>query len=394
MKKKFPGYFRLTENDFTLLWKDCTFVFDTNTLLDLYRVSEQTYNEISTCLKSIHNRIWIPYHVGAEFFKNRFGVILDQQIKFKAVKDSLDCAINDINSKLNSFRDHKLINKKEISKKISSLFNTIKKDLDSKENEYPDYYNKDDILDNIVEIIGDKVGTKYSEEKQKQFFSEADIRYKKEIPPGYKDQKNKHGDEKYGDFLIWKELLDYACTNKKNIIFITRDTKEDWFLKVDKQTIGPRPELINEFCIQTKQKLYIYSFENFLELSKKYTKTTVSASTTQEISEIERENALAVPKFRSDQATSSGSPYLEELFRQYTNYLPAPGIIPSIYNQQYIKNYIESIKPAVDFITTNNKDQILHSKLNEAYTNYTREQVEEMRKRYELLLDQNKRSKK
>ena len=54
-------------------------------------------------------------------------------------------------------------------------------------------------------------------------------RYKKEIPPGFKDAKDKDGVRKYGDLIIWKEMLKFALKQSKNIIFITDDVKADWW---------------------------------------------------------------------------------------------------------------------------------------------------------------------
>lgn len=43
------------------------------------------------------------------------------------------------------------------------------------------------------------------------------------------DAKNKDGVRKYSDLIIWMEILRYAKTNHKNIIFVTDDVKVDWW---------------------------------------------------------------------------------------------------------------------------------------------------------------------
>ncbi|NIP39154.1 MAG: hypothetical protein GWO07_10890 [Candidatus Dadabacteria bacterium] len=53
MKKLFKGYYELTEEDFQILWDNATFIFDTNTLLNLYRYQEGTRKQLFKFLKNI-----------------------------------------------------------------------------------------------------------------------------------------------------------------------------------------------------------------------------------------------------------------------------------------------------------------------------------------------------
>lgn len=42
MKKDFIGYYDLSDSELDQIWKDGIFSFDANTLLNLYRYSEET----------------------------------------------------------------------------------------------------------------------------------------------------------------------------------------------------------------------------------------------------------------------------------------------------------------------------------------------------------------
>lgn len=80
-------------------------------------------------------------------------------------------------------------------------------------------------------------------------------------------RKSKEGIDKFGDLIIWKELLIFARENKQNIIFITLDNKEDWW---DSDKSSARKELIQEFRR--------YNNENeiaFLSLSDFYSLATI-----------------------------------------------------------------------------------------------------------------------
>jgi hypothetical protein len=51
-----------------------------------------------------------------------------------------------------------------------------------------------------------------------------------QIPPGYRDKNpKKEGFKKYGDGVLWFQVIDYAKSQKKTIILITDDQKDDWW---------------------------------------------------------------------------------------------------------------------------------------------------------------------
>lgn len=128
--------------------------------------------------------------------------------------------------------------------------------------------SEDKILDKIISIFDGKVGKTFTEEETKEIFEEGQERYKKHIPPGFCDAgKSKDGEDNniYGDLLVWKQILLFSKDNKKDIIYVTHDQKNDWWEKAKGRTIGPRVELRKEFAKETGQNFYMYSMESFLE---------------------------------------------------------------------------------------------------------------------------------
>lgn len=67
MKNLFSWRLPLSEANFAELWEKATFVFDTNFLLDFYRVSTSTSEDYFRILEYIKDRIWLPYQVADEF---------------------------------------------------------------------------------------------------------------------------------------------------------------------------------------------------------------------------------------------------------------------------------------------------------------------------------------
>jgi hypothetical protein len=57
-------------------------------------------------------------------------------------------------------------------------------------------------------------------------------RYGRRMPPGFKDDK-KPEDKKYGDLILWYQIIDEAKKSKKPIVLISGDVKDDWWLEKD-----------------------------------------------------------------------------------------------------------------------------------------------------------------
>src|SRR5699024_5390026 len=82
MKEKFGVFYNIYEKkDISSIWKDkaILFDFDTNVLLNLYKYDEKTRNDFINVIKSVEDRIWIPFHVGLEYHRNRMIKIKERQ---------------------------------------------------------------------------------------------------------------------------------------------------------------------------------------------------------------------------------------------------------------------------------------------------------------------------
>ena len=62
----------------------------------------------------------------------------------------------------------------------------------------------------VTELFASKAGTKPSEERLIAICKEGEERYAK-IPPGFEDAKKAtEGGDKFGDLIIWKEMIEKA----------------------------------------------------------------------------------------------------------------------------------------------------------------------------------------
>lgn len=334
MKKKFSGYYNLSGDEFEQLWEECVFSFDTSVLLNLYRYSQKTSNELLNILDGISTKIWIPYQVGFEYHRNRLKVINDQVILYSEIVKHIEKALKDVNqllSKRIGKNRHPLINIEEITKEITKFQEDIISEIRSKEESHPDLLQEDSILEKLTSLFEDRVGNSYSVERLNEVFSEGSQRYDKKTPPGFMDQ-TKSEDEKYGDLIIWYQLIDFSIKEKKPIIFVIDDRKEDWWQKVSGRTIGPRPELLQEFLTETGERIYLYSSDRFMELSQDYLGSKVDQNS---ISEIQRimEEIEKISKLETSSEAIKQSSYQMKLINEMNNSLNEIKMMKNIINQ-------------------------------------------------------------
>lgn len=268
MRNLFPGYYRPTENEFADLWANCIFVPDTNVLLSAYRTSPSAKETLIDIFNQISDQLWIPYHVAFEYQTRRLGEISKQVNAYQKVSDYLTKQSDMIKEGLNEYRKHAFLNVEDVNTKIDKFFGSVIKQIDKQRGVHPDWLSIDPIHEELTELFNGKVGAPYTEEQLQVVLKDAEERVKAKQPPGFRDEKKE--DNKYGDIVIWHQILDYAKNQKKPIIFITDDKKDDWWFKHEGRTIGPRPELIEEIHKKCNVQFYMYSTLQFVSWAQTY----------------------------------------------------------------------------------------------------------------------------
>ncbi|MBZ9578231.1 hypothetical protein KJA13_04380 [Patescibacteria group bacterium] len=305
MKKTFPGYFKLSEKQFKSLWNSCIFTFDASVLLNLYRYSDKTREEFIRILTlpKIKERIWLSHQASSECLKNRLNVIEKQLKSHELIFKSL----NQIEQDFKDRRKRHLI-REDTMEDLSEIFKEIRKELNASKKKYKKLLSDDKIIRKISSLFKSKVGSPYSSKDLKKIYREGKERYEEKVPPGYKDRKEKRGNRKYGDLVMWKQMIDKAASENKGVILITDEKEEDWWLISQNQIIGPRPELINEFVEKTKMSFYMYRLDNFMELAGKYVKIKkkVRKQALKEIKERSEYDRPDTGVFRLDRISDAG----------------------------------------------------------------------------------------
>lgn len=163
MRNQFAGYFRLTEAQIADVWAKAIFVFDTNALLNLYRYTDATREQLLELLGSLSDRVCIPYQVAHEFFLNRATVISEQVAAYTEVVKLLQTTHDQLKLGLQRFSRHSQIDAIRLIKTFDSTFMQIRKSINKSGEEHPDLLRADDpVLSKLAEILETRIRPKPS----------------------------------------------------------------------------------------------------------------------------------------------------------------------------------------------------------------------------------------
>jgi len=279
MKNTFPGYCKKSENEIKKIWENGIILFDTNVLLNLYRYSDSTRDTILDLISKFSKQIYLPHQAGLEYNRNRYEVIAEQE---KAYKEFLD-KITQIQKDLQSTNKPPFLSTK-IDKNLNSVFEDVSTEVQDSIQKYCDFLKDDPIYNKISELFENRITEPFTKEKLDEIYKEGDERYKMKIPPGFEDEKTKDGNRKFGDLILWKQVIEKAKELKKDVILITDERKIDWWWKIkDGRNMGPRQELTEEIKNQAQVEFHMYSSERFLSYGQSFLKEQINQQALDEI---------------------------------------------------------------------------------------------------------------
>lgn len=267
----FPGYYKPHEGQFYELWQSCIFSPDANVLLNLYRYTLPTRNRLLEVFTHGQERLWLTHQAAYEFHKNRLTVISQQQDAYDSIRAEFTKNLADtLNRVKQQYQKHSYLDVQALEGVVADATDKLSHILQSAKAQHPDFGLYDPVLERVTSLFRDSVGDPYSPTDLAKKLKEAEERFGRKQPPGFEDAKTKPEPDKYGDVLVWFQLLDYATQHKKPIVFITDDKKDDWWHRHKGQTIGPRPELVHEMRAVADVEFYMYTPDRFLAYAESY----------------------------------------------------------------------------------------------------------------------------
>lgn len=293
MRSIFPEFFPLAPADLDRIWAVGLIVVDTNVLLRLYRFPEATAVELIGTLERFGNRIWIPHQVAWEYNRRRSAKIKEAEKHYQSLVAEFTKAASTVRAKLSETQDYGIHPNVDLSDHISALMSEIEtrvKAITEKYEATPAAAHFDDLHDRISGIYDGRVGHEPTGAEIEALCKEGESRFEKSTPPGFKDveEKRRRGasdQEAFGDFIIWRQIIEEARRRDLPVIFITEDAKDDWWLREDGKTIGALPTLRKEFLKDTGQQVHFYRLKSFIEESNRRRETRVSEASVQVLAE-------------------------------------------------------------------------------------------------------------
>ncbi|OFY85008.1 MAG: hypothetical protein A3K10_01180, partial [Bacteroidetes bacterium RIFCSPLOWO2_12_FULL_31_6] len=247
---------------------NCLFVLDTNILLVPFYTSEKSFSfvkDIYTSLKE-QNRLFIPARVAREFAKNRPNKLGDLYLHLRQISSKMNSGNFDIKEfpLLESNKD--FIELKKIFDEIKSLIKKSRKQFEIIDKQINDWNWDDPISREYKKIFTKEIIIEISKSRE-DVVKDLESRIKYKIAPGYKDSSKI--DDGIGDLIIWQTILELGKKLKKDIIFVSNETKNDWFHKQDNIALYPRFELYDEYRSYTEGNCVNFiNYLQFLELGK------------------------------------------------------------------------------------------------------------------------------
>ena len=269
------------------LVKNATIVFDTSSIGQLYYLTEETKKTMVDILCCLKDRLWMPAQVFLEYSKNREKLLrnpADEQ--YSTPKFSQNQLVDDLQVFVKKHRDNPYFHPHFDDTQLADIETEINKIKESykqiKAIVKEQNKKRRDEIESMIHNTGSDVlwqvfssvvkGIPFTYPELLEIVKEGKFRYDNSIPPGYKDGENdkKKGFQVYGDLIVWKEILRYAKKEKKPVLFICDDMKEDLYR--DAKNLLPRYELIKEFVDITQQPCWIIPLGRFLALLELYIK--------------------------------------------------------------------------------------------------------------------------
>ncbi len=274
MRKALHEFFRPTREEFEELWKDALITFDASSLLNLYGYSAETKRELVQAYEKFKDRIILPYQFAREYSSNRAKVISEQILNFQKAEKDLQELL-----KKHTVKQEQPYLSDQSMKAVEAILTELAEGRSKMEKSMA----ADEESDLLLMLFDRKVGSEPTADELSSFYTEGKARFAAEIPPGFKDVKEKGEPDCYGDLIAWKQILAIAVEKKRDVILVTDDAKEDWWHYQGSRLVGPLPALRKEFRTVTGQSVWLYNTEAFLRAAKEFSEVTVGDTALDEV---------------------------------------------------------------------------------------------------------------
>lgn len=240
----------------------CVVVLDTNALLVPYNISKNSLSQISSTYAPLVDagRLVIPGQVAREFAKNRPTKIAEI---FQALsrKRNLACLDRGPYPLLEGTPSYERL--RELENQIDALIGQYRKAIGDLLTDIRSW-NWDDPVSKLYSHLFPNAVLDLALDED-EVLKRLWYLHANKLPPGYKDAAK--DDLGVGDLLVWQAVVHVAKERKQAVVFVSGDSKADWFYRSENQPLFPRFELVDEIRrVLEGNSLHIVPFSTFLEL--------------------------------------------------------------------------------------------------------------------------------
>ena len=244
---------------------ECAVFIDTNVISQLYRLNDAArqdfYKWMDQCGVRFHVPVWVIHEYSNKMYLKKTKEYLSELDKIKTQAKEFA----NISDFIKGYVGDSLLQGSMYQGKADEL----KTDVDK----INDLLKK---ISNTININFEKQQLKVHEEIEQRMSNKSlssDIysllpnlddayrqRYENRIPPGYKDATKE--DNRMGDLVIWKEILDYCKSNHtKKAILLSRDSKQDIVYDPEIQTIDNSRKAGKSERVKIAKESLVYEFK-------------------------------------------------------------------------------------------------------------------------------------
>lgn len=243
-------------------------ICDTNVFLRLYDYSPEFSEFALNCLKSIQEKLRIPYTTFLEYnkrYREKYGNSKRKIEKYNSnLLPSIDSFEAKISNEFERIQQYDFPDMLELHSAVMKKITEIKNAISNYSSNHEllvavnEEFLKTDKIKMFWDTLNGQILPQFDYSTIYNICNEGEERFKNNTPPGFKD-KDKGGLRQFCDLILWKEILTFSLLNKVNILFVTDDVKVDWWeTKTDEDGNSKKvfhQKLIDEFNSFTKNKI-------------------------------------------------------------------------------------------------------------------------------------------
>lgn len=294
MREYFPEYYRPSAEELATLWETATVAFDANVLLNLYRYGDGTRDDLFRIIDHLGDRAWLPHQAAQEYHENRVEVILEEAAAYDVATKKVEAVDLELTNALGELRKryphHVRMDVAQLAAIAGDAVRNLRDAVAAAQAAHPSYLEQDTILDRLTSTFTGRVGQPYEDERLHAIEKEAQERWKRKEPPGFRDA-GKPEDRRYGDVILWHQLLDHAQATQTPLIFVADDAKDDWWYRPKGQTYGPARGLVREMRA-VDVAFHMYAQDRFIEYAKQHLGVDVHSESIAEVRALQRQEAV------------------------------------------------------------------------------------------------------